>query len=289
MQGRGSGTLFELRAGQYIASQLQRLGVRAAGDVGASGRRSYIQTVNIEAPRDEASPLGRGGRRTWNVIGSLAGSEPRQSREVILLSAHMDHLGVRQSAPGQDKIYNGADDDASGCIAVLELARALARGPRPRRTVYFAFFGSEETGGWGARYFLAHLLFARASLVANLEFEMVGRADPAVAREDLWLTGYERSNLGPTLARQGAHLVPDPHPEENFFMRSDNYALAREGVVAHTVSSFGLHHDYHQPSDEVAGIDFAHMARAIASMEKPVRWLANSDFKPAWTPGMQPG
>ena len=290
LQGRGSGTVFELRAGQYIASQLQKLGVRPMGDADATGRRTFIQSVDLGrfSPGGPLNPLARAPRRTWNVIGALPGSDPKGSKEVILLSAHMDHLGTRPQEPQSDKIYNGADDDASGCVAVLELARALAQGPRTRRTVYFVFFGSEELGGLGARHFVANLPFPRAKLVANLEFEMIGRPDPTVARDTLWLTGFERSNLGPQLARQGARLIADPHPEQNFFQRSDNYVLAREGVIAHTVSSFGLHTDYHQPSDEADTIDFKHMARAITSMQKPVRWLAGSTFRPAWNEGMKP-
>lgn len=284
MRGRGSGTPDELRAGQYIARELLRIGVKPMGDAGANGKRTYIQSARL----DDEDGQGEGGSRTWNVIGMLPGRAGNGSREVILLSAHMDHLGTREVGAGEDGIYNGADDDASGCVAVLELARSLARGPKLRRTVYFVFFGSEEKGGLGARYFLSHLPFAQPSLVANLEFEMIGRPDPAVARDALWLTGYERSNLGPQLAQHGARLVADPHPEQSFFTRSDNYALARRGVIAHTVSSFGLHRDYHQPSDEVAGIDFAHMARAIASLEKPVRWLADASFQPTWNPGQQP-
>jgi hypothetical protein len=117
---------------------------------------------------------------------------------------------------------------------------------------------------------------------------MIGRPDPKVATDTLWLTGYERSNLGAELARQGARLVADPHPAENFFQRSDNYALARRGVVAHTVSSFGLHPQYHKPDDDIAHIDFAHMTRAINSMVAPVRWLVNSNFTPAWAEGKKP-
>jgi Zn-dependent M28 family amino/carboxypeptidase len=208
--------------------------------------------------------------------------------EVILLSAHLDHLGVRENAPGDDKIFNGADDDASGCVAVLELARVLANGQRPKRTVYFAFYGSEEAGGFGAQYFVGTLSFPKENLIANLQFEMIGRPDPKVAAEELWLTGYDRSNLGAELAKQGARLVADPHPDQNFFQRSDNYTLARQGIIAHTVSSFGLHADYHRPSDEIDTIDFNHLTRAINSMVKPVGWLANSNFKPIWYEGKKP-
>jgi Peptidase family M28 len=228
---------------------------------------------------------------SWNAIGQLTGRDRNRRSEVILLSAHLDHLGSRPAttpSASADTIYNGADDDASGSVAVLELAEALAKGKRPRRTVMFVWFGSEEAGGWGARRFLEQPPVPLDHIVANLEFEMIGRPDPAVPPQTLWLTGYERSDLGPELARRGARLVQDPHPEQNFFMRSDNIQLARRGVIAQTVSSFGLHKEYHQPSDEVGMVDFAHMTRAIRSMLSPVRWLANAKFRPTWNEGMKP-
>jgi Zn-dependent M28 family amino/carboxypeptidase len=225
-------------------------------------------------------------RQTWNVIGVQKGANP--TGDAIILSAHMDHVGMQQNAPGEDKIFNGADDDASGCVAVLELARILGAGPQPKRTIYYVFFGSEEAGGYGARYFLKKPPVPIEKMAANLEFEMIGRPDAKVKPEELWLTGYERSNLGPELARQGAKLVPDPHPDQQFFMRSDNYALARMGVVAHTVSSFGLHKEYHQPNDDIAHIDFKHMTQAINSLVAPVAWLVNSDFRPTWVEGKKP-
>ena len=117
---------------------------------------------------------------------------------------------------------------------------------------------------------------------------MIGRPDAAVAARTLWLTGFERTNLGPELARRGARLVADPHPQQNFFTRSDNFQLAQRGVIAQTVSSFGLHKEYHAPSDDVQHIDFAHMTEAIRSLLEPVRWLANSSFKPEWLPGKKP-
>jgi hypothetical protein len=242
--------------------------------------------IAIEA---ELKPAARS--YTWNAVGRLAGGDPASASEVILLSAHLDHLGSRTPPAGTanaDTIYNGADDDASGVIAVLELARALASGPRPKRTIVFAFFGSEESGGFGSRYFADKPVVPLTHVVANLQFEMIGRPDGKVPPHTLWLTGYERSTLGPALAKQGAKLVQDPHPEQNFFVRSDNIQFARRGVVAHTVSSYGLHKDYHQASDDMSRIDFPHMTDAIRSMVEPVRWLANSGFKPDWLPGMKP-
>lgn len=226
---------------------------------------------------------------TWNAVGVLRGSDPRAAKEVIMLSAHLDHLGVNENTQATgDGIFNGADDDASGCVAVLELARALATGKRPRRTIYFICFGSEERGGYGAQYFTAHSPVPLTEIVADVTFEMLGRPDAKVPANTLWLTGYERSTLGPALAKHGASLVADPHPEQNFFQRSDNYTLALRGVVAHTVSSFGLHTDYHRVSDDISKIDFPFMTRSINSMLAPIKWLADSSFKPEWLPGQAP-
>jgi len=272
MQGRGSETVYERIAAEYLASQFRQFGLEPGGDTDNAGAKDYVQRVSI--------PSGA----TWNVIGILKGSQPG---EAIMLSAHLDHLGVNESA-SDDKIFNGADDDASGCVAVLELARVLAAGERPRRTIYFVCFGSEERGGIGSRYFIAHSPVPLTEIVADLTFEMLGRPDAKVPAGTLWLTGFERSTLGPELARQGAALVADPHPEQNFFRRSDNYSLAVRGVIAHTVSSFGLHTDYHRPSDDISKIDFPFMTRSLNSLVKPVQWLANSTFRPAWLPGQAP-
>ena len=115
----------------------------------------------------------------------------------------------------------------------------------------------------GSTWFQGHPPVPLDKIAANLEFEMIGRPDPKYAADKLWLTGWERSNLGPALAAHGAKLEGDKRPEEHFFMRSDNYVLAKKGVVAQTVSSFGLHKDYHQPSDDLEHIDFPHMTEAI--------------------------
>jgi hypothetical protein len=226
---------------------------------------------------------------TWNAIGMLKGSDPTAASEVIVLSAHLDHIGTTESTTaGADTINNGADDDASGCVAVLELARALASGKRPKRTIYFVCFGSEERGGLGSQYFLDNSPVPLEQIVADVHFEMLGRPDSKVPANTLWLTGFERSTLGPELAKQGASIVADPHPTQNFFQRSDNYRFALRGIVAHTISSFGLHTDYHRPSDDISKVDFPFMTQSIHSLIKPVRWLADSTFKPTWLPGKAP-
>jgi Zn-dependent M28 family amino/carboxypeptidase len=276
MQGRGSGTVYERIAAEYIASQFQQFGLEPGGDTDSTGAKSFVQRVPVATSASGA---------TWNVIGILRGSYPG---EAIMLSAHIDHLGINEAVTGDDKIFNGADDDASGCVAVLELARALASGSRPRRTIYFVGFGSEERRGAGSRHFIDNPPVPLTQIVADLQFEMLGRPDAKVAAGTLWLTGFERSNLGPELAKHGAALVADPHPQQRFFQRSDNYLLALRGVIAHTISSFGLHTDYHRVSDDLSKIDFPFMTRSLNSLLKPIQWLANSDFRPEWLPGQAP-
>lgn len=274
---------------------------RVGFTVSSSGTKPAVAVIISKAAADAISKLPDGTRidfggalaptqtsQTWNAIGKISGTDPKLSSEVIVLSSHLDHLGVRENAQGDDKIFNGADDDASGTVAVMELARLLAAGKRPKRTVYFVCYGSEEAGGFGSGHFVNTLPFPKEKIVANLQWEMIGRPDAKVKPDELWLTGYERSNLGPELAKRGAKLVQDPHPQENFFQRSDNFTLARQGVIAHTVSSFGLHTDYHRATDELKTIDFGYMTTSINSMVKPIEWLSNSDFRPAWVEGKRP-
>ena len=276
--------------------RLPNLAGRIAGQAKGEGfavialRKEALDTV-LALPAGARAEFGGAveqsdGGATWNAIGVLRGTDT--DGEAIMLSAHLDHLGVNESLTG-DKIFNGADDDASGCVAVLELARVLASGKRPRRTVYFVGFGSEERGGFGARYFISNSPVPLEKIVADFNFEMLGRPDAKVPPGTLWLTGYERSTLGAELVKQGAALVADPHPDQNFFQRSDNYTLAQRGVIAHTVSSFGLHTDYHRVSDDVSKIDFPFMTRSINSLVKPIQWLANTRFRPEWLPGQKPG
>jgi hypothetical protein len=274
-----------MRTGRTISLAPQGANVFVVSKEAASALSGIADGSNVEISGQFTDPQAS---YTWNAMGKITGRDATLGAEIILLTSHLDHLGVRANATGDDKIFNGADDDASGSTAVLELARLIASGQRPKRTVYFVCFGSEEAGGHGARYFVDHLPFPQDKLVANLEFEMIGRPDAKVKPEELWLTGYDRSNLGPELAKRGAKLVDDPHPDQNFFFRSDNITLARKGIIAHTVSSFGLHTDYHHASDEVKTIDFQHMTRSINSMVAPIQWLINSNFKPTWNPGKKP-
>ena len=180
LQGRGSGTRDEHLAALYAASLFAGFGLEPGG---ANG--SFLQRVPLPSPlppKVAASLVGfaPGPRtETWNVVGILRGSDPVAGKQAILLTAHLDHLGIGPRKNG-DRIYNGADDDASGTTAVIELARVFAAAPHPARTVLFVLFGSEEIGGYGNRYFLDHPPVPLGQIVANLEFEMIGRRDPAL-------------------------------------------------------------------------------------------------------------
>ena len=288
MGGRGSATRLEEIAANYVAAEFIGYGLKPA-----PGMTTYLQSADIapvttnghERMRLFDKP-GPDTRKTFNAIGYLEGTDPASG--TILLTAHLDHLGTHKVPDGEDGIYNGANDDAAGTTAVLELAHALSAGPRLRRNVLFVCYGSEELGGLGSTYFGAHPPVPLKTIVANLEFEMIGNQDPKMPPGVLLLTGWERSNLGPTLKAHGALLGPDPYPEQHFFQRSDNYSLALKGVVAHTAAGWGTVPTYHKPNDDLAHLDLPFMTAAIQSLVEPVRWLGTSDFKPRWNFGGQP-
>jgi aminopeptidase YwaD len=185
-------------------------------------------------------------------------------------------------------VFPGANDDASGTTAVLELAHALASGEPMRRGILFVCYGSEELGGFGSRYFGAHAPVPLTSIVANLELEMIGAQDPKLPAGHLMITGFERSNFGEIMRRNGALVSPDPYPEQQFFERSDNYSLALKGIVAHTVSGWAVVPTYHQPSDTVANLNIDFMTHAIQSLIAPLRSIANGSEAPQWRPGGRP-
>jgi Zn-dependent M28 family amino/carboxypeptidase len=322
MEGRGTGTAGAHRAARYIAAEMHRIGLQALGDSGFFQRvpitrdtvmvrpwrqvRDPQDTTKFIAVQDSSAPLqprvrlrlreklsdmdtvpAARRRADVNVLGVIRGSDPSLAHEHILVGAHFDHLGIGRPVHG-DSIYNGADDDASGVAAVLEIARQLASGPRPARTVVFAVTTGEEDGLLGINWYIAHPPLPLAEMVANLVIELIARPDSlAGGVGKAWLTGFERSTMGDSLAAKEILIVADPRPDQEFFWRSDNIAFARRGIVAHTLSSFSLHADYHQPSDDIAKVDFEHMATVINEAAKAVRLLASGP-KPQWKPGGKP-
>ncbi len=218
---------------------------------------------------------------TTNAIGWMQGSDP--SAGVLMVSAHLDHLGVVDGV-----VMHGANGDASGTVAVIELARALSSGEPHRRSLMFVAYGSEEAGLLGSRYFVDHPPIALTDIVANLEIEMIGKQDPTLGNGVMMMTGFERSNFGPTLRNGGALIGPDPYPEQNFFQRSDNYALALKGIVAHTISGWATIPTYHTAEDTIENLDLEFMTAAIQSLVTPLRAMANGDFPPEWSEGGRP-
>ena len=219
---------------------------------------------------------------TTNAVGFLQGSDPKAG--AVLYTAHLDHFPPRPDG----SIMHGANDDASGTTAVLEIAHALSASGQPRRSIIFVCYGSEELGGFGSQYFAAHPPVPLTSIVANIEFEMIGAQDPKLPANTLMMTGFERSNLGEALKAHGALVAADPYPDQHFFERSDNYSLAVTGVVAHTLSGWAVTPTYHTPQDTLTNLNLPFMTQAIQSLIEPARWLANSDFTPRWKPGGQP-
>jgi hypothetical protein len=275
------------RVGQVLGD-LPTGSIRARGQLLTDLRAGAIKALRVDCDfqveRMDAA----------NVIGVLRGAgsadRPALADEAITFSAHYDHIGVRKDAPPDtDAIMNGADDDASGCAAVMELAEAFGAGPKPARTLIFLFATGEEIGLVGTRWYVEHPLVPIEKMVCDLNFEMIGRPDElAGGFGKLWLTGDERSTLGDELRARGMTVIADPRPGQNFFQRSDNYALALKGVVAQTLSSFNLHTDYHGVDDEVERIDFAHMEAAVRSALPGARALASGELTPAWKPGGDP-
>ncbi len=281
--GFGGRTRVPIRLADVPAPSRTRV-TAVALEGAARAQMEGVKDGDVVSLAVHAAPLDL-TRKTFNAVGWLPGQDPAAG--TILLTAHLDHLGVGKAVDG-DAIWNGANDDAAGTTAVLELAHALTAGPKLRRSVLFVCYGSEEAGELGSTYFGEHPPVPLKSLVANLEFEMIGNQDPKMPSGVLLLTGWDRSDLGPALRTHGALLGPDPYPEQHFFERSDNYALALKGVVAHTAAGWGTTPTYHQPDDDLQHLDLAFMTRAIQSLVEPVRWLANSSFVPQWKPGGQP-
>ncbi|MEP6731558.1 MAG: M20/M25/M40 family metallo-hydrolase [bacterium] len=295
LEGRGTGTRGSMKAATLIANEFRAIGLEPAGDSGFFQRVpvAIVKRGTREGPALFSSfatldTVAASSRRTAvNVVGILRGSDPVLKDSVILIDAHYDHLGIGPPVQG-DSIFNGADDDASGTVAVIEIARAMASGPRPKRTVIFAATTGEEVGLLGTRWYLLHPVAPIASMTANLEIEMIGRPDSLAGGPGrAWLTGFERSTMGSMFASAGLPIVADQRLDQSFFTRSDNIAFARAGVPAHTLSTYNMHDDYHTVRDDVSRVDFAHMTDVIRAGAAATRLLADGPA-PKWNPGGRP-
>lgn len=204
-----------------------------------------------------------------NVIGVLPGKSKKH--EYVIFSAHYDHLGVGKPDMKGDSIYNGANDDASGTTAVIELAKYFARKGDNERTLIFVTFTAEEMGGYGSKYFSEQL--NPDEIVAMFNIEMIGTPSQWGAG-NAYITGYEKSDFGKILQQNipdsSFIFHPDPYTDQNLFYRSDNATLAALGVPAHTISTSNMHNEpyYHKPGDEVSTLDMAQLAHTIAAIAR---------------------
>jgi Zn-dependent M28 family amino/carboxypeptidase len=220
------------------------------------------------------------------VVGILEGSDPDLRNEYVLFSAHMDHIGIRPPVQG-DSIANGADDDASGTVAIIEMAEAYAMlNPRPKRSLIFLAVSGEEKGLWGSEYFAENPSVPLTQIVADLNADMISRnwTDTVV------VIGKEHSDLGSTMNRvNGEHpelnmdAIDDLWPEERFYFRSDHYNFARKGVPILFFFT-GTHEDYHQVTDEVDRINAEKAARIVQLMFYVGLEVANNPQRPQWDP-----
>jgi len=221
-----------------------------------------------------------------NVVGILPGKS--KTNEIVLYSAHYDHLGVKTAIDGQPQqkteIFNGADDDASGVSAIINLANHFAKTGDNERTLMFAAFSAEEIGGFGSRHFSTHV--DPEQITAMINIEMIGK--PAVFGEGtVWMTGMDRSNLGEqlneALAPQNLKVYADPYPKQNLFYRSDNATLARLGVPAHSFSSTQLDKDqhYHQITDDIDSLNLPSMLQVIKMLATATTPLVDGSITPS--------
>jgi Peptidase family M28 len=236
-----------------------------------------------------------------NLVAKLQGRDPKLAKEYVVVSAHLDHLGIGAAISG-DRIYNGAMDDASGVATVLDIAHRLKTArQRPRRSVLFLIVTAEEKGLLGSHYFASHPTVPKNSIVADLNFDM---PLPLWPLKSVFVPGADESTLGADAAAvaavRGLVLAPDPLPDRNVFIRTDQYSFVREGVpslafkfgFAKGTPEFKVEHDwranrYHAPSDDLdqPGIFKEDAAKLDAYVAALAVRIANAGARPEWLPG----
>jgi Zn-dependent M28 family amino/carboxypeptidase len=238
---------------------------------------------------------------SYNVAGMLPGSDPSLGKEVVVLSAHLDHVGVGRPNAKGDTIYNGAMDNAVGIASLIEEAKRFkASGKAPRRSVLFLAVTAEEKGLIGSDYFANNPTVPKANLVADVNLDM-----PIITYkfEDVTPFGAQHSTLGEIVARAakqiGVGVSGDPRPDEAFFVRSDHYRFVQQGIPSvflwpgeagpgKAATDAFLADNYHKPSDEVVqtpAIDWESGARFVDVNYRIAREIADGDQRPMWKKG----
>lgn len=202
-----------------------------------------------------------------NIVGVIPGRS--RKNEYVIFSGHYDHLGTTEPDKNQDSIYNGANDDASGVTAVIELAKYFSQKKDNERTLVFAAFTAEEIGGYGSQYFSKQL--DPSAVMAMFNIEMIG-TESKWGKNSAYITGYEQTDMGTILEKNlegtGFEFHPDPYPDQHLFYRSDNATLARLGVPAHTISTSKMDSEpyYHTLDDEIGTLDLNNMTEIIKAI-----------------------
>jgi Zn-dependent M28 family amino/carboxypeptidase len=223
----------------------------------------------------QATPLS-----LCNLGGMIRGSS--KPDEYVIFSAHYDHIGILSPENG-DSIANGADDDASGVSAVLNLAEYYKHQPAPARSILFITFTGEEDGGYGAAYFAKH--FNPEKVVAMFNIDMLGKQSK-FGPNSVFITGFDRSDFGTILQKNlkdaEFKVYPDPYPSEHLFYRADNAELARLGVPAHTLSTAKIDVDslYHNVGDELKTLDLPNLTKIIEGIAISARSIIAGEDTP---------
>jgi hypothetical protein len=220
-----------------------------------------------------------------NVAGVLRGSDPSLKNTYVLMTAHHDHVGIRNG-----EVFNGANDDASGVVSVIEAAHQLAsRKERPRRSIVFMTFFGEELGMLGSKYYARHPLFPLKDTVVNINLEQTGRTDDSEGKQEnsVAMTGFDFSTVGEMLKKSadqtGIRLWKHASFSDAFFSRADNQSLADVGVPAHTLSVAYGFSDYHGKDDTWDKLDYENLARVTRMLAQGVYDIANDAQRPVWT------
>ncbi|UYY75935.1 M20/M25/M40 family metallo-hydrolase [Sphingomonas sp. R1] len=272
--------------------------IRLADIAAAEQRGGAMPTGALTGTLSVSGKTSFTTKETRNVLGMIEGSDPALKDQVIVLSAHLDHVGVGTAVKG-DAIYNGAMDNAVGVSMLLEIAKSIQEsGKRPRRTLVFVALAAEEEGLFGSAYFAHNPTVPKGSIVADVNFDMPILTYPLV---DLVVLGGERSSIGQAVAAaakaEGLGVVPDPEPQENFFVRSDHYSFVQAGIPAVSIDTGPggtgavaarkfLDENYHKPSDQIdlpfnwdSAVKYKHVGLST------VQALANGDARPSWNKG----
>ncbi|HZH34350.1 MAG TPA: M20/M25/M40 family metallo-hydrolase [Pyrinomonadaceae bacterium] len=237
---------------------------------------------------------------TQNVVGMIEGSDPALKAEIVAVGAHYDHVGMNPNIPGEDKIFNGADDDGSGTVAVLAIAEALAKSPRkPKRSILFVWHAGEEKGLWGSEYFVKYPTVDLSKVVTQFNIDMIGRSKKPddsnpknvelSGENEIYVIGSKMmsTELGNTseainnsyLKMAFNYRYDDPKDPNRFFFRSDHFNYAVKGIPI--IFYFdGVHEDYHGVGDHADKIDYAKMEKVTRTILATMWEVADARARP---------